>query len=94
MIWPTVGKLNSLDVTFGWIRNSLEIGVLGLTENLRPQIEANPDLEIIGKTMDWPFDQNGDLPRHLPIPAGAAAAHWRARYSKKFVEPSCRRNQR
>ena len=75
MIWPTVGKLNSLDVTFGWIRNSLEIGVLGLTENLRPQIEANPDLEIIGKTMDWPFDQNGDLPRHLPIPAGAAAAH-------------------
>lgn len=75
-IWPTVGKLDPTEVTAGWVRNSLEIGVIGLTENLRRQIEANPDLEIIGNAQEWPFDQRGDLPRHLPAPAGQlSAAH-------------------
>lgn len=73
-VWPTVGKFRSEDVTIGWIRSSLDIGMLGLTENLRPQIEANPNLEILGHTRDWPFDANGDLPRHLPV-AEHSAAH-------------------
>lgn len=75
MIMPTVGKLDLRDVTLGWIRNSLDIGVLGLTENLRPQIEASESLEILGGVRDWMFDEKGDLPRHLPVPAEFAAAH-------------------
>jgi hypothetical protein len=63
----TVGKLNMWEVTFGWIRNSLDLRFLGLTENLRPQIEANPDLEIIGGPMDWPYEKKGDLPQFLPV---------------------------
>src|SRR5229473_4147154 len=38
-IAPTVGRVDLADVTFGWIRNSLEITVLKLSENLRGEIE-------------------------------------------------------
>src|SRR5437879_13051529 len=41
-IAPTVGKFDMADVTIGWIRNSLELGLIGLTENLPPQIRTNP----------------------------------------------------
>ncbi|MBC8167324.1 MAG: hypothetical protein H7Y20_15825 [Bryobacteraceae bacterium] len=74
-LWPTVGKFRLDEVTLGWIRSSLEIGIMGLTENLRPQIEASENLEIIGSARDWPFDEQGNLPRHLPMPAEYAAAH-------------------
>jgi hypothetical protein len=54
---PTVGKLNLSEVTFGWIRNTMELGRLGLSEHLRPVVERNPSLEIesIGE-----FDFDGD----------------------------------
>ncbi len=64
-LWKTVGKFELSEVTVGWIRNSLDIGMLGLTENLRPLVEKDPTLEIVS-TRDWPFDEKGDLPRHLP----------------------------
>lgn len=72
-IAPTVGKLDMGEVTMGWIRNSLDIGYAAFTENLRPQLEANESLEILGEPMAWPFDTRGDLPRLLPIPEQAAA---------------------
>jgi len=74
-IWPTVGKFRPEEVQIGWIRNSLDLGVMGLTENLRPQIESDPNLEIIGPVQDWPFDKGGDLPRYLPAGAEQLAAH-------------------
>src|SRR6185436_4318412 len=52
-IAPTVGKFSAKDVTIGWIRNSMELGLLGMTENLRSVIEANPQLEIVGEAKDW-----------------------------------------
>ena len=45
-IFPTVGKLDLAEVTLGWIRNTMELGRLALSENLRRQIELNPALEI------------------------------------------------
>ncbi len=74
-LWPTVGKFKSEEVTIGWIRNSLDIGLLGLTENLRPEIERRSDLEIIGSAREWPFDNNGDLPRHLPGMTAGSGSH-------------------
>ncbi|HET8549148.1 MAG TPA: hypothetical protein VFL57_14125, partial [Bryobacteraceae bacterium] len=59
-IWPTVGKFDPADIEIGWIRNSLELGVLAFTENLRPEIESNPSLEIL-ETRPWEFDSAGDL---------------------------------
>jgi len=74
-IWPTVGKFRAEEVHIGWIRNSLDIGVLGLTENLRSRIEADPNLEIMGPEQDWPFDETGNLPRHLPVHLEQMATH-------------------
>jgi hypothetical protein len=57
---PTVGKLDLSQVTYGWIRNSMELGRLGLSENLREQVESNPQLEIEA-TIDFEFDGENNL---------------------------------
>jgi hypothetical protein len=57
---PTVGKLDLTTVTLGWIRNTMELGRLGVSENVRPQVEANPNLEIEA-VADFEFDGNGNL---------------------------------
>jgi len=59
-IVPTVGKLDLDEVTYGWIRNTLELGRLALSENLRPAVERNPDLEIEA-TIDFEFSKSGNL---------------------------------
>jgi hypothetical protein len=61
-IWPTVGRFSAREVTFGWIRNTMELRELALSENLRAEIEANPALEIIGEPEPFPFDPEGNLP--------------------------------
>jgi hypothetical protein len=60
-IAPTVGKLNLSDVTYGWIKNSLELGALKLSENLRDEIRKNPMLEIVGPAEEFAFDEAGNL---------------------------------
>jgi hypothetical protein len=65
-IMPTVGKLEMADVTIGWIRNTLELAMLGLSENLRPKIEKNPMLEILGEARPLEFDAAGNLV-NLPV---------------------------
>ena len=56
----TVGKEELSEVTIGWIRNSLELGMLALTENLRGLIEENPALEILGPASPLDFDREGN----------------------------------
>jgi hypothetical protein len=71
---PTVGKLDLSQVTLGWIRNTMELGRLGLSEHLRPVVEGNPLLEI-ESTGEFEFDGDNNLISPF-IPAGeAAAAH-------------------
>jgi len=43
---PTAGREDPSQVTIGWIRNTLELARIGLSENLRRQIERNPLLAI------------------------------------------------
>jgi hypothetical protein len=57
----TVGKAAMAEVTMGWILNSLELGLLAMSENLRGQIEANPMLEILGPAFPLEFDGAGNL---------------------------------
>src|SRR5947207_4020952 len=45
-IAPTVGKLDLGTVTYGWIRNTMELVRMGLSENVRGQVEGNPILDI------------------------------------------------
>jgi hypothetical protein len=56
-------------VTIGWIRNSLELGTIALSENLLPQIKRNPLLEIVGPAEDLAFDSAGNLVG-LPMEVG------------------------
>jgi hypothetical protein len=70
---PTVGKLDLSQVTYGWIRNSMELGRIGLSENLRPQVERNPQLEIEA-AMDFEFDgQNNLISPFAPVEETAGA---------------------
>ncbi|MEX2262169.1 MAG: hypothetical protein WD696_09470 [Bryobacteraceae bacterium] len=71
---PTVGKLDPAEVTLGWIRNSMELSLIALSENLRPRIEANPILEIVGGPWEMDFDADGNLPERLALRGEAVAA--------------------
>jgi hypothetical protein len=57
---PTVGKLDLGQVTYGWIRNSMELERIGLSENLRAEVERNPNLEIEA-AIDFEFDGHNNL---------------------------------
>jgi hypothetical protein len=57
---PTVGKLDLSHVTYGWIRNSMELDRIGLSENLRAEVERNPNLEIEA-AIDFEFDGHHNL---------------------------------
>jgi hypothetical protein len=59
-IAPTVGRQNLDEVTYGWIRNTMELTRIGLSENVRDAVEKNPILEIEA-TIDCEFDGAGNL---------------------------------
>jgi hypothetical protein len=80
----TVGKFDPATITVGWIGNSLEIGLMALSENLRSEIEKRPELEILGDAWDMPYDAEGNVENILlhkklrelaGLPAGELAAH-------------------
>ena len=57
----TVGKVDLAEVTFGWIKNSLELTDLKVSENLLDQVRNNPMLEILGPAEEMEFDGAGNL---------------------------------
>ena len=60
-IAPTVGKFDFAEVTIAWIRNTMELGLLMMTENLLPEIKQNPTLEVVGEPRELEFDKDGNL---------------------------------
>ncbi len=62
----TVGKFEGGDVTVAWIRNTLELGLLAMSENLLPEIRKNPDLEVVGEPFEIRFDADGNM-GNLPL---------------------------
>src|SRR5450755_1826313 len=59
-IAPTVGKLSLDEVTYGWIRNTMELTRLAVSENVRAEVEKNALLEIEA-AIDCEFDGAGNL---------------------------------
>jgi hypothetical protein len=57
----TVGIFDIAQLKIVWLKNTLELTPLGLSENFRAEIEKNPALEIIGGPMELPFDSEGNL---------------------------------
>jgi hypothetical protein len=60
-IFPTVGKFHPDEVTVVWIRNTMELATAMMSENLLPEIQANPLLEIVHGPEPWEFDRLGNL---------------------------------
>ena len=60
-IAPTVGKLDLRDVTYCWIQNSMRLDWALLSENLQPEIDADPALEIVSDPIPVEFDEAGNL---------------------------------
>jgi len=61
LIAPTVGKIDLDQVTYGWIRNTLQLAELMVSENLKPRIATIPGIEILDGPLELPFDAEGNL---------------------------------
>jgi hypothetical protein len=59
-ITPTVGRLDLADTTFGWIRNTMELTRIALSENLRGAVERQDGIEVEA-VIDFDFDGEGNL---------------------------------
>ncbi len=75
-VTPTLGRLDTGEATLAWIRNTLDLDELMVTENLLDEIRSNPILEIVGEPGPIEFQQDGNLVELLaekqpPIPAFA-----------------------
>ena len=70
-VCSTVGRHNPADDTVGWIANTLDLGLLACTANLRSELERNPRIEILGEARPMEFDERGDLMGWLAVPASA-----------------------
>jgi hypothetical protein len=57
----TVGRIDCREVRIGWIQNTMELGELAVSENLRPEVEGHRDLEILGGPQPFVFDSDGNL---------------------------------
>jgi hypothetical protein len=57
----TAGKLDPSEITVGWIQNTLELSEMLLSENLRGEMEGNPNVEIVGPAQPIEFDAAGNL---------------------------------
>ncbi len=62
---PTLGRINTVEATVGWIRNTLEVAELMLSENLRAEIGRHAGLEILGDPQPLDFDSDGRLAEAL-----------------------------
>jgi hypothetical protein len=74
-LMQTVGKFEMNEVTVGRIHNTLELGTIALSENLRPEIEKDPMLEILGAPRSMEFDGDGNLQCLLSEPSEATLGH-------------------
>lgn len=60
-ISTVVGRLDPSEVTYGWIQNSMELGLLKLSENLEGLIRQHAMLEIIGAAQEIEVDSSGNF---------------------------------
>ena len=56
----TAGKLDPAQVTYGWIRNTLELGRVAISHHLGERIDGEPEAEVEGE-IDVKWDAEGNL---------------------------------
>lgn len=67
----SVGIFDNRELTIARIRNTMSLGLLEISANLRAEVEANPQLEIV-EARPCRFDEDGNLPDTFGIASGFA----------------------
>ena len=73
-VLPTCGKIDTNDCTVMWIRNTLQLSSLLVSENLLPELSSNPAIRVTGDAGDLPYDALGNLQSPFQSPALAHSA--------------------
>lgn len=60
-VLPTCGKIDTGECTIAWIRNTLELSDMLVSENLLPELASNPAIRVVGAAAPLPFDDAGQL---------------------------------
>ena len=60
-VLPTCGKIDTLGCTIAWIRNTLHLSRLQVSENLLPELATNPAIKVLGPPAALPFDPSDNL---------------------------------
>jgi hypothetical protein len=60
-ILPTCGRIDTRDLTLAWIRNSLELRTLAVSENLVSKLQNEPPVDLLGHSWPLSFDSSGQL---------------------------------
>ena len=73
---PTVGKHDLAEVTIGRIRNTLELGLVELSENLLPLIAGRAEIEVVSEPRPMDLDGEGNFrsklsPTHMGEPVAS-----------------------
>ncbi len=63
--WRTTGCHDPGQLKIGWIRNSQDLSLMAFTENLRPELEGNTDIELLSGSLELKFNRAGDLAEWL-----------------------------
>jgi hypothetical protein len=59
---PTVGKFDMSQVSFVWVRNTMDLASMLVSENLLDEVRSIKGLEITGEPLAFPFDRDEQLP--------------------------------
>ena len=60
-VLATCGKLDTLDCSITWIRNTLDLEHVMVSENLLPELESNRAIQVLGPAQELRFDATGNL---------------------------------
>ena len=61
ILTAAVGRSDASEVTFVWIRNTLELSDISVSENLLNTARERDDIEQTGDPSEWDFDAQGNL---------------------------------
>ena len=70
-ILATCGRADLAECSVVWIRNTMELGRMRVSENLLDGLSANPTIEILGPARPIEFDAHGQLTDEMAIAEAA-----------------------
>ena len=70
-ILATCGRANSAECSVIWIRNTMELGRLRVSEDVFESVRENPLIEAIGPSAEIAFDSIGQIVDEVPVASAA-----------------------